>query len=106
MNAWRKLAAELVKLSPAVLVAAGGEPSAVAAKSATAAIPIVFVIGGSPVRGLRGWGRAREADAGCMLLTRVLGRLGVARGEAKPVSIEEFLAQIAAPGSKIPKQDG
>ncbi len=45
-----EIAAELVKLSPAVLVAAGGEPSAVAAKSATAAIPIVFVIGGDPVR--------------------------------------------------------
>ncbi len=45
-----EIAAELVKLPPAVLVAAGGEPSAVAAKSATAAIPIVFVIGGDPVR--------------------------------------------------------
>jgi putative ABC transport system substrate-binding protein len=45
-----EIAAELVKLSPGVLVAAGGEPSAVAAKSATAAIPIVFVIGGDPVR--------------------------------------------------------
>ena len=45
-----EIAAELVKLSPGVLVAAGGEPSAVAAKSATAAIPIVFVIGGDPVK--------------------------------------------------------
>lgn len=45
-----EIAAELVKLHPAVLVAAGGEPSAVAAKSATAVIPIVFLIGGDPVR--------------------------------------------------------
>src|SRR5437870_11567277 len=40
-----ELAAELVDLRPAALVAAGGEPSAVSAKSATATIPIVFVIG-------------------------------------------------------------
>jgi putative ABC transport system substrate-binding protein len=45
-----ELAAELVDLRPAVLVAAGGEPSALAAKSATASIPIVFLIGGDPVQ--------------------------------------------------------
>src|SRR5262249_46413758 len=44
-----EFAAELVDLRPSVLVAAGGEPSAVAAKSATGTIPIVFVIGGDPV---------------------------------------------------------
>jgi len=44
-----EVAAELVELRPAVLVAAGGEPSALAAKSATATIPIVFLIGGDPV---------------------------------------------------------
>ena len=45
-----ELAVELVGLRPAALVAAGGEPSALAAKSATANIPIVFVIGGDPVK--------------------------------------------------------
>jgi putative tryptophan/tyrosine transport system substrate-binding protein len=45
-----EIAADLVRLPLAVFVAAGGEPSAVAAKSATAVIPIVFVIGGDPVR--------------------------------------------------------
>ena len=34
----------------AVLVATGGEPSALAAKTATTAIPIVFIIGGDPVK--------------------------------------------------------
>jgi ABC-type uncharacterized transport system substrate-binding protein len=46
----QELATELVGLRPAVLVAGGGEPSAVAAKSVTANIPIVFVIGGDPVK--------------------------------------------------------
>jgi putative ABC transport system substrate-binding protein len=44
-----EIASELVKLPLAALVAAGGEPSAQAAKSATASIPIIFVIGGDPV---------------------------------------------------------
>ena len=44
-----QLAGELIKLQPAALVAAGGEPSARAAKSSTATIPILFVIGGDPV---------------------------------------------------------
>ena len=46
----RELAAALVRLRPAVIVAAGGEPSAIAAKAASAIIPIVFVIGGDPVK--------------------------------------------------------
>jgi ABC-type uncharacterized transport system substrate-binding protein len=45
-----EIAAELAKLPLAALVAAGGEPSAQAAKSATASIPIIFVIGGDPVK--------------------------------------------------------
>jgi len=45
-----QIAAELVKLPLAALVAAGGEPSAQAAKSATASIPIIFLIGGDPVK--------------------------------------------------------
>src|SRR5437588_11759143 len=44
------IAAELAKLPLAALVAAGGEPSAIAAKSATALVPIIFLIGGDPVR--------------------------------------------------------
>jgi putative ABC transport system substrate-binding protein len=45
-----EIASELVKLPLAALVAGGGEPSAQAAKSATASIPIIFVIGGDPVK--------------------------------------------------------
>jgi putative ABC transport system substrate-binding protein len=43
------LAVELVQREVAVIVAMGGITSAVAAKSATATIPIVFVIGGDPI---------------------------------------------------------
>jgi putative tryptophan/tyrosine transport system substrate-binding protein len=44
------LAKDLIHQGPAVLVATGGEPAALAAKKATQAIPIVFLIGGDPVR--------------------------------------------------------
>src|SRR5262249_5744173 len=43
-------ASELVQRGVSVLVATGGEPAALAAKSATSTIPIVFAIGGDPIK--------------------------------------------------------
>ena len=45
-----EMAADLVRRPVAVLVTSGGASSAVAARGATSTIPIVFVIGGDPVR--------------------------------------------------------
>jgi len=48
----RKLAVELAELHPAIIAAAGGAPSARAAKSVTTSIPITFVAGDSVSEGI------------------------------------------------------
>jgi putative ABC transport system substrate-binding protein len=48
----RKLAEELVALHPATIAAAGGAPSARAAKSVTTSIPIIFIAGDSVSEGI------------------------------------------------------
>jgi putative tryptophan/tyrosine transport system substrate-binding protein len=44
-----EIASELVQRKAAVIVAAGGVPTALAAKAATTSVPIVFAVGGDPV---------------------------------------------------------
>jgi len=46
----RRLAADLVRNPPTVLVTTGGEVAALAAKAATSTIPIAFIVGTDPVK--------------------------------------------------------
>jgi putative tryptophan/tyrosine transport system substrate-binding protein len=77
------MAAELVRRPVTVLASAGGEPAALAAKAATSIIPIVFVIGGDPVKqGLAAsLSRPGGNSTGISILTNTLEpkRLGLLR---------------------------
>ena len=69
------LAAELVKRPITILVAVGGDVSAVAAKKATSTIPIVFGMGGDPVKAglVDSFGRPGGNATGYTLLTSETG---------------------------------
>ena len=78
-----EMAAELVRRKVAVLVATGGEPSIMAAKSATSTIPTVFTLGSDPVRlgVVASLNRPGGNITGAILFTSVMDtkRLGLLR---------------------------
>jgi len=86
-----KLAAELVQLGPAVIAAAGGAPSARAAKSATSSIPIVFVTSDPVADGLV-TSLNRPADN--------ISGVDVMSGELTGKRLE-LLVQLVRPGGTI-----
>src|SRR5215210_3035325 len=50
LDALPEIAADLVRQNAAILVAVGSSNSALAAKRATSKVPVVFVIGGDPIK--------------------------------------------------------
>jgi ABC-type uncharacterized transport system substrate-binding protein len=95
------LAAELVRRRVSVLAATGGEPSAYAAKAATATIPIVFTIGGDPVQENLATSLSRPGGniTGITLLTNLLEpkRLDVLHHMVPAVSTIGFLLNPSFP---------
>jgi len=85
------LAADLVSRKVSVITAVGGDPSPIAAKSATSTIPIVFGIGSDPVRvGLvESFNRPGGNITGVTLLTNAMEpkRLGLLRELAPGVAV-------------------
>jgi putative ABC transport system substrate-binding protein len=96
------MAAELVRRPVTVLASGGGEPAALAAKAATSTIPIVFVIGGDPVKqGLAmSFNRPGGNSTGISILTATLEpkRLGVLRELATGPATIGVLLNPSYPG--------
>ena len=103
------LAAELVRRPVNVLASTGGEPAARAAQAATSTIPIVFAIGGDPVKqGLtKSFARPGGNATGITLLTRTLEakRLGLLREIVPRTQKIGFLLNPAFPGVESQVRD-
>src|SRR5262245_590452 len=105
-----KLAAAFVRRRVALLVATGGEPAALAAKAATATIPIIFAIGGDPI----GQGLAASFShpggnmTGITLLTAQLEpkRLGLLRPQSPDPATRSFRPNSSSPPSQSQLKDG
>jgi putative ABC transport system substrate-binding protein len=95
------LATELVNHPVEVLVAVGGDPSPVAAKRATATIPIVFGIGGDPVKAglIESFNRPGGNVTGVTLMTALMEpkRLGLLRELVPGVPLIGVLLNPAFP---------
>jgi putative ABC transport system substrate-binding protein len=104
-----ELAADLVRRSVAVLVTAGGAPSAIAAKGATSKIPIVFVIGSDPV----GLGLATSLSrpggnaTGMTIISSDLApkRLGLLRELVPNATVFAALADPSTPEGRVQLSD-
>ena len=83
------MAADFANSRVGVLVTVGGEPAALAAKSATSTIPIVFLVGSDPVKlGLvSSYSRPGGNVTGINMLTEALEpkRIGIRRDAATSV---------------------
>jgi putative ABC transport system substrate-binding protein len=103
------MARELVKISVSTIVAAGGAPSALAAKAATAKVPIVFVIGDDPMRvGLAAsFNRPGGNLTGVSFFTSELGgkRLGLLCEVVPSATAVALLLNPNDPGAESQRQD-
>ena len=105
------LADELVSQRVAVIVTASGTPAALAAKAATTTIPIVFALGGDPVRSglVASLNRPGGNITGAALYTELLNqkRLQVAHELAPEAAVIAFLHNPNNPNfaSEVAKVD-
>jgi len=103
------MAADLVNRRVNVLTAAGGEPSALAAKRATSTIPIVFGAGSDPVSiGLvESWNRPGGNATGITFLTTLMEpkRLGLLRDLVPGVQLVGVLLNPSFPPAQRQLQD-